>query len=136
MTDIHLKVAGSNQSLTQPQPSGPAAKVPAVEVLDESASLQDRIVAALKTVYDPEIPVSIYELGLIYGIDIQPSGDVRITMTLTSPACPMAQELPGQVRSAIGVIPQVKDVDVEVVFDPPWNQEKMSDAAKLQLGLL
>ncbi len=95
-----------------------------------------QIIEKLHTVFDPEIPVDIYELGLIYEIDVKPSGDVHITMTLTSPACPSAQELPMAVRGAASVVPAVKDVEVDVVFDPPWSPEKMSEDARLALGMM
>ena len=95
-----------------------------------------QIIEKLHTVFDPEIPVDIYELGLIYEIDVKPSGDVHITMTLTSPACPSAQELPAAVRGAASVVPAVKDVEVDVVFDPPWSPEKMSEEARVALGMM
>ena len=90
----------------------------------------------LRTVYDPEIPVSIYELGLIYAVDIQPSGHVKVTMTLTAPSCPAAQDLPGEVRARVGRIPGVKAAEVEITFEPPWRPEMMSEAAKVQLGFM
>ena len=102
---------------------------------DELARLTDDIVAALKTVYDPEIPVDIYELGLIYGIDVHPSGEVNIKMTLTSPGCPVAGSLPGEVEQKVQAVPGVTAAKVELVWDPPWGMEKMSEAAKLQLGM-
>jgi FeS assembly SUF system protein len=100
-----------------------------------TALLKPLVVKALSTVYDPEIPVNIYELGLIYEIIVDGSKTVGIRMTLTAPACPAAQVLPGEVASKIGEIPEVKDVKVDIVWEPPWTRDRMSDAAKLQLGL-
>jgi FeS assembly SUF system protein len=101
----------------------------------ETQDLEEKIVAALKTCFDPEIPVNIYELGLIYDIDIRPSGDVEVRMTLTSPACPAALTLPPEVQAKVSKVWGVKSANVEVVWDPPWTQDRMSEAAKLQLGL-
>lgn len=99
-------------------------------------NLQDRVLAAIKTVYDPEIPVDIYELGLIYEINIYPVNNVYIQMTLTSPSCPSAEVIPGEVEQKIKAIEGVNDVKVEVTFDPPYSQDMMSEAAKLELGFL
>jgi|SRR5688572_13226487 FeS assembly SUF system protein len=99
-------------------------------------NLQDQVLAAIKTVYDPEIPVDIYELGLIYEINIYPVNNVYIQMTLTSPSCPSAEVIPGEVEQKIKAIEGVNDVKVEVTFDPPYSQEMMSEAAKLELGFL
>jgi FeS assembly SUF system protein len=99
-------------------------------------SLHDQVVAAIRRVYDPEIPVNIYELGLIYGIEIDPDGNVKVRMTLTSPACPAAQELPLIVRGSIERVPEVKAAEVEIVFDPPWTPQRMTDAAKVTLGMM
>ncbi len=97
--------------------------------------LRDRVIDALKTCYDPEIPVNIYELGLIYDLDVPPSGVVSIRMTLTSPACPVAGSLPGEVASKVRAVAGVTDVKVDLVWEPPWEMERMSEAAKLQLGM-
>jgi FeS assembly SUF system protein len=106
------------------------------EVSDRGVSgLEVPIIEALHTCFDPEIPVDIYELGLIYGIDVQPSGEVNIRMTLTSPGCPVAGSLPGEVEQKVRSVPGVIDAKVELVWDPPWCMEKMSEAAKLQLGM-
>ena len=99
-------------------------------------ALKEAIIEKIQTVFDPEIPVNIHELGLIYDVDVTPTGNVHINMTLTSPACPSAQELPVMVRGAVGMAPGVKEVEVDVVFDPPWTPEKMSEAARLQLGMM
>lgn len=97
--------------------------------------LRDRIVDMLKTCYDPEIPVDIYELGLIYDIGIDEGNDVHIKMTLTSPACPVAETLPVDVEQKIKGIPDVNNAKVEITFDPPWEKEMMSEEAKLELGM-
>jgi FeS assembly SUF system protein len=96
--------------------------------------LEGNIIEALRTVYDPEIPVNIYELGLIYDVNIDSAGAVGIRMTLTSPACPVAGVLPGWVEEKVKTVEGVKEVSVEVVWDPPWTMEMMSDEAKLELG--
>ncbi len=97
--------------------------------------LTDSIVAALRKVYDPEMPVNIYELGLIYGIDVDDAGGANIRMTLTAPNCPVAGTLPGEVERAVRAVPGVTAVKVELTFDPPWTKERMSEAAKLALGI-
>lgn len=102
------------------------------EVLDD---LTNRLVAALKTVFDPEIPVDIYELGLIYRIDVSEDMVVTIDMTLTAPGCPVAGEMPNWVHQAVGAVDGVKDVTVNMVFDPPWDPSRMSDEAKLMLNM-
>ena len=97
-------------------------------------ALSEPIVAAISTVFDPEIPVNIYELGLIYKIEADAESRVHVDMTLTSPACPSAQQLPSEVRYKVKAIPGVKDAWVEIVWEPPWDKDRMSEAAKLQLG--
>lgn len=109
--------------------SGQVSTIPAEE-LDR---LTDYIIAALKTVYDPEIPVDIYELGLIYRIDIDDSRTVDIDMTLTAPGCPVAGEMPGWVENAVSTVEGVGDVRVKMVFDPPWDMSRMSDEARVAL---
>lgn len=101
---------------------------------DELARLTDDIVAALKTVYDPEIPADIYELGLIYKIDIEDDRSVKIDMTLTAPGCPVAGEMPGWVQNAVGAVEGISDVDVKMVFDPPWTPDRMSEEAQVAVG--
>lgn len=98
--------------------------------------LESNIVAALRTVYDPEIPVNIYDLGLIYRVEVRESGEVDIDMTLTAPGCPVAQTFPGIVEDAVRAVEGVADAHVELVWDPPWTQEMMSEAARLDLGLI
>jgi FeS assembly SUF system protein len=102
----------------------------------DADAIERQVVEALKTVYDPEIPVDIYELGLVYGVTASAEGDVHIRMTLTAPSCPAAQELPADVERAARTVPGVTDVKVEIVFDPPWDSCKMSEGARLKLGLL
>ncbi|WP_372991796.1 SUF system Fe-S cluster assembly protein [Sulfitobacter sp.] len=98
--------------------------------------LYDQIVEACRTVYDPEIPVNIYELGLIYTIDINAESEVNIKMSLTAPGCPVAGEMPGWVADAVEPLPGVKTVDVELVWEPPWGMDMMSDEARLELGFM
>ena len=106
------------------------------EVKEAEATLKDKVVEALKTVYDPEIPVDIYELGLIYEISVFPVNNVYILMTLTSPNCPAAESIPAEVEENVRSIEGVSDVNVEITFDPPYSQDMMSEAAKLELGFL
>ncbi|MFG1359399.1 SUF system Fe-S cluster assembly protein [Xanthobacter pseudotagetidis] len=101
----------------------------------ELTRLTDEIVGALKSVYDPEIPVDIYELGLIYKVDIADDRTVAVEMTLTTPNCPAAAELPGMVESAVAAVPGVADVKVDITFDPPWDQGRMSEEARATLNL-
>lgn len=100
-------------------------------------ALRDAVIAALRTVYDPEIPVNIYDLGLIYGLAVDPDdGSVDISMTLTAPGCPVAATFPATVERVVSAVPGVGAVRVELVWDPPWTRERMSEAARLQLGML
>ncbi|MBL8579510.1 MAG: SUF system Fe-S cluster assembly protein [Mesorhizobium sp.] len=110
-----------------------SAKVSAIPA-EELARITDDIVAALKTVYDPEIPADIYELGLVYKIDIEDDRMVKIQMTLTAPGCPVAGEMPGWVQNAVSAVEGVSDVDVEMVFDPPWTPDRMSEEAQVAVG--
>jgi FeS assembly SUF system protein len=102
----------------------------------EQKLLEGKVIEALRTVFDPEIPVNIYELGLIYEIKVEPQNRVFVKMTLTAPACPVAGTLPGDVENKINAIPEVSEAKVELVWDPPWSRERMSEAAQLQLGFL
>lgn len=98
--------------------------------------LGEKIVKVLKTIYDPEIPVDIYELGLIYDVFVNEDFEVKVIMTLTTPNCPVAESLPQEVRDKVASLKMVKDAEVELTFDPPWSQELMSEEAKLELGML
>lgn len=108
---------------------------PPPRLSEETERLSADIVKALKTVYDPEIPADIYELGLIYRVDISDEGAVEIDMTLTAPGCPVAGEMPIWVKNAVGAVPGVSDVKVNMVFDPPWDQSRMSDEARVALDM-
>ena len=102
----------------------------------EKAELNDKIIRAIKTVYDPEIPVDVYELGLIYQINIKKNKDVHVLMTLTSPSCPAAESIPSDVKNRIEMIKEINDVDVEITFDPPYTSDLKSEEAKLELGFM
>lgn len=120
------------------QPATPSATAhdlaDLVAAAEKLQSIEERVVAMLKTCFDPEIPVNIHELGLVYGVDVTPEGAVHVKMTLTSPACPVAGSLPGEVETKLKALPGVTSARVEVVWDPPWTMDRMSEAAKLQLG--
>jgi FeS assembly SUF system protein len=129
-----------------PAPEVPASEVPAVSTEVSTApapaaapadpsDVENGIVEALKTVFDPEIPVNIYELGLIYDVDIQDGGKVQVKMTLTSPGCPVAGSLPGEVKAKVEAVPGVASAEIDLVWDPAWNPSMMSEAARLQLGM-
>jgi FeS assembly SUF system protein len=98
--------------------------------------IYEGVIAALKDIFDPEIPVNIYDLGLIYGVDVADDGGVVVTMTLTTPHCPVAESMPGEVELRVGAVPGVRDAEVNLVWDPPWDPAKMSDEARLELGML
>lgn len=106
------------------------------ETTIDTNELGEKIVRVLKTIYDPEIPVDIYELGLIYDVFVNEDHDVKILMTLTSPNCPVAESLPEEVREKVKSLDAVNDVEMELTFDPPWSQDLMSEEAKLELGML
>ena len=125
-TSASLESDASGESAAPSQ----ASAIPA----DELARITDDIVSALKTVYDPEIPADIYELGLIYKIDIEDDRTVKIKMTLTAPGCPVAGEMPGWVQNAVGAVEGVSDVEVDMVFDPPWTPDRMSEEAQVAVG--
>jgi FeS assembly SUF system protein len=126
MTDVQADVTQAHE---------PALKAPSAMAAEEILALTDAIVAALKTVYDPEIPADIYELGLIYNVDIDDSRFVTLEMTLTAPACPVAGEMPGWVENAVSAVPGVSGAKVNMVFDPPWDQSRMSDEARVALDM-
>jgi FeS assembly SUF system protein len=113
----------------------PATQTPSAIPAEEMARLTDEIVGALKTVYDPEIPADIYELGLIYKVDIDDDRMVNIDMTLTTPNCPSAAELPAQVENAVAGVPGVREAKVNIVWDPPWDPSRMSDEARAVLNM-
>jgi FeS assembly SUF system protein len=118
---------------TSSEPTGEGA--PGALSQAELDRLTDRLIEAFKTVFDPEIPVDIYELGLIYKVDVSDDRDVAVDMTLTAPGCPVAGEMPGWVEDAVRAISEVRNVKVDLVFDPPWDPSRMSDEAKLQLNM-
>ena len=116
--------------------SEPVEKIEQQTAETNTPDIREKVLAAIKTVYDPEIPVDIYELGLIYEISVYPVNNVFVQMTLTSPSCPSAEAIPGEVEQKIKAIEGVNDVKVEITFDPPYSQDMMSEAAKLELGFL
>ena len=99
-------------------------------------ALYENVLDALRGIFDPEIPVNIYDLGLIYGVDVSDEADVMVTMTLTTPHCPVAESMPGEVELRVSSVPGVRDAEVNLVWDPPWDPSKMSDEARLELGML
>ena len=103
---------------------------------DPGGDIYEGVIAALKEIFDPEIPVNIYELGLIYGVDVTDEGSATVTMTLTTPHCPVAESMPAEVELRVSAVPGVRDAEVNLVWDPPWDMAKMSDEAKLELGML
>ncbi len=117
-------LAGFLSGEKEEEPSGPGS------------DLQAEVVNALKSIYDPEIPVDIYELGLIYDVEISEDGDALVTMTLTTPHCPVAESLPQEVELRVLGVPGIRDAEVKLVWDPPWDPSKMSDEARLELGML
>lgn len=102
----------------------------------DKEELKVKVIQAMKTVYDPEIPVDVFELGLIYEIEVLPINNIQILMTLTSPNCPSAEQIPQEIKDAVSAIEEVAEVNVDLTFDPPYHQDMMSDAAKLELGLM
>lgn len=106
------------------------------EITEDGQSLGEKVIKVIKTIYDPEIPVDIYELGLIYDVFVNEDNDVKILMTLTSPNCPVAESLPVEIEEKVKSLNAVKSAEVEITFDPPWTQDQMSEEAKLELGML
>ena len=135
MDGDELKSGASATGPPQEKPDGGAAEAP--RRLDglEAIALQDKVIEALRTCYDPEIPVNIYELGLIYEARVETTGEVTVKMTLTAPNCPAAASLPAEVQEKVKALPGVASVKVDVVWEPPWEPSKMSEAARLQLGM-
>jgi FeS assembly SUF system protein len=119
-------LAGFLAGETEAQPAGNST----------NEELRDSVIEALKSIYDPEIPVDIYELGLIYDVEISEDGDALVTMTLTTPHCPVAESLPQEVELRVLSVPGIRDAEVKLVWDPPWDPSKMSDEARLELGML
>ena len=113
-----------------------AEQPPKDDVAGPGGDLQAAVIEVLKTIYDPEIPVDIYELGLIYDVSISEEGDAVVTMTLTTPHCPVAESMPGEVELRVMSVPGIRDAEVKLVWDPPWDPSKMSDEARLELGML
>lgn len=103
---------------------------------EPGGDIYEGVIAALKDIFDPEIPVNIYDLGLIYGVDVAEDGGVAVTMTLTTPHCPVAESMPAEVELRVSAVPGVRDCEVSLVWDPPWDPAKMSDEARLELGML
>jgi FeS assembly SUF system protein len=128
MSRINLTQVGVSQPPVAVERTG-------TPVSDQAGSLEDRVIAVLKTCFDPELPVNIYELGLIYELDVESSGNVSIRMTLTSPGCPVADSLVRDVRTKVAAVSGVTSASVELVWEPPWDQSRMSDAARLACGL-
>jgi FeS assembly SUF system protein len=110
-------------------------QAPAADAL-EGETLTDAVVAALRDIFDPEIPVNIYDLGLIYGVEVDDNRDATVTMTLTTPHCPVAESMPAEVELRVSSVPGIRDAEVVLVWDPPWGPHKMSDDARLELGML
>ena len=113
-----------------------AEKKPEPEQGGPGGELQESVIEALKSIYDPEIPVDIYELGLIYDVTVSEDGDAVVTMTLTTPHCPVAESMPAEVEMRVLSVPGIRDAEVKLVWDPPWDPSKMSDEARLELGML
>ena len=118
-----------------PPPPAKAPPPPPAALAEPRPDLREAVIEAIQTCYDPEIPVNIYDLGLVYAVDVTAAGDVTIQMTLTSPACPVAETLPPEVREKVAAVPGVGQVKVDLVWDPPWGRHLLSEAARLQLGL-
>ena len=113
-----------------------AAKPEGVPSGEPGGDIYEGVIAALKDIFDPEIPVNIYDLGLIYGVEVDDNAGVEVTMTLTTPHCPVAESMPAEVELRVSAVPGVRDAEVNLVWDPPWDPAKMSDEAKLELGML
>jgi FeS assembly SUF system protein len=134
--DVAEETAGEKLERKKDYLEGFLAQQPAATSPGEpGGDLYERVLEALREIYDPEIPVNIYDLGLIYGVDVS-EGDVAITMTLTTPHCPVAESMPGEVEMRVLAVPGVRDAEVNLVWDPPWGPNLMSDEARLELGML
>ena len=128
--------AGAETPRTRDYLEGFLHQKPAETATGAGGDLQQAVIDALKEIYDPEIPVNIYDLGLIYGVEVDDECDATITMTLTTPHCPVAETMPGEVELRAASVPGIRDAEVDLVWDPPWSPEKMSDEARLELGML
>ncbi|MGB0058026.1 MAG: SUF system Fe-S cluster assembly protein [Methyloceanibacter sp.] len=138
MTEMIEKIQENEERAVAPEAPAeakPSAEASAASLASEHDQLKDDLVAALKTVFDPEIPVDIYELGLIYRLDVDPERNIEVDMTLTAPGCPVAGDMPGWVENAVSSVPGVGQVKVNLVFDPPWDPSRMSDEARLALNM-
>ena len=113
-----------------------AAKPTSAGAGEPGGDLYESVITALREIFDPEIPVNIYDLGLIYGVDVSADGAAVVTMTLTTPHCPVAESMPAEVEMRVAAVPGIRDAEVNLVWDPPWDPQKMSDEAKLELGML
>ncbi len=122
--------------MTASDTPAPVEGTPLIAPSTTDHPLYEPVVEACRTVYDPEIPVNIYDLGLIYGVEVDDECDVTVTMTLTTPHCPVAETMPGEVELRASSVPGIRDAEVALVWDPPWSPEKMSDEARLELGML
>jgi FeS assembly SUF system protein len=133
------KVQQLRQEVAEDKGAAPDAKPPEQPKPPQTPrqrEIEIKVLGVLRTIYDPEIPVNIYDLGLIYDVKVDESGAVKVKMTLTAPACPVAGSLPGEVEAKIEAIPEVRSADVELVWDPPWTKDRMSESAMLDLGFL
>lgn len=128
--------APTSETMDEKQQTTDETTAPGNTNLSPAMQVRDRIIAVLKTVYDPEIPVDIYELGLVYGVEVADDGEVHVTMTLTTPMCPVAETLPPEVEDKVRNVAGVKDVSLDLVWDPPWSVDMMSDAARLELNMM
>ena len=136
MSKIELRLDGTPFGNTPDSEEADGNGATEANTPDTNKSIEQKVIDVLCEVYDPEIPVNIYDLGLIYDVQIDDGRKVKICMTLTSPACPVAEALPLEVRSGICRVPEVTDCEVEIVWDPPWEPDRMSEVAKLKLGML
>jgi FeS assembly SUF system protein len=131
--------ATPDAAVTPPGADAPGSPAPPsdaqLQELDKVQELEDKIIGVFKSVYDPEVPANIYELGLIYGVEVQPDGVVKVEMTLTTPGCPTAASLVGEVQRKVAALPGVKSAEVNLVWSPPWTPARMTEAARLQLGI-
>jgi FeS assembly SUF system protein len=134
---IDTDVPSSQQARTRDYLDGfLAAKPPDAQVGGAGSDLQAAVIEALREIFDPEIPVNIYDLGLIYGVEVDENADATVTMTLTTPHCPVAESMPGEVELRVSSVPGIRVAEVNLVWDPPWGPHKMSDEARLELGML